>query len=609
MELLWHEFICLAGIEARLTGTYVKKEREPARPVQPGAGFCGVLELQLQLQSPAEAQRERETMMLSRAPLALLLLFTCVLAGKPSLRQSASARTPAGASQPSSVSMLEFPGRGLRFPRGDSSSKERARFPRPPPQQHRHTDPDAFFTTPRTFNGSLRVHNPLFPVTDESAGAYGVVALSLAVFSVGAVANLALMCIVCNGYQLQSTWNGALAALAFWDFTVLFFCLPVVVFHELGKRRLMGDLSCRAVPFIELPKPALLTLNQLPKPALLTLNQLPKPALLTLNQLPKPALLTLNQLPKPALLILNQLPKPVTSLGVATFTLCALSIERFQVVTSTRPRQQEQLESGRSILSKLSVIWVGSLILAAPEMLTWRLEQRISPSNGLPVDYCVQQPAEMLPETLFSLMLTYHEARTWWTFGCFFCLPLLFCGACQLLTRHVTYDIARSAGKRLSLVSSSTLKKQHLRERQLSRTVVALAAVYAACRLPEHAWSIALSYVEAGVATRAHLTLIGQFLMFARSAATPVLLLCITRSLGRAFMDCCCCCCDECLPDSCSTASSLSSTNATAISSTLSSPVSLPDEKLKVVSGSTAPAVFLEKVQDGPDGQVIGTPC
>lgn len=425
-------------------------------------------------------------------------------------------------------------------------SKQKDRHPRP------HPDPDGFFfTTPRTFNGSLRVHNPLFPLTEESYSAYAVMLLALVVFSVGIVGNLALMCIVWHNYYLKNTWNCVLASVAFWDFVVLFFCLPVVIFNELTKRRLMGDLSCRIVPYVE-----------------------------------------------------------VTSLGVTTFSLCALSIDRFHAVTSVQPRPR-QIEPCQSILAKLSVIWLGSLVLASPELLMWQLVQDVCPRTGLPVDSCSQEASVKLPESLYSLVLTYHQARMWWTFGCFFCLPLLFTAACQLLTRHVTDENAKLA-RPSSTSSSSSQKKRQRRERQLTRTVVALAGTYAACSLPENAWNIILAYagVEVGVATRALLALIGQFLLFVRAGATPVILLCICRSLGQPFMDCCCCCCDECAPDpsSSSSTSSSASTNATAVSSSPSSPASVQEEKLKIVSGAS-PAVFFDKVKDGPAELIIGTPC
>lgn len=75
--------------------------------------------------------------------------------------------------------------------------------------------------------------------------------LALVVFAVGVVANLAVTCAVWHNHYLQNARNCVLASLTLWDLGVIFFCLPVVIFHELTKRRLMGDVSCRLVPFIE----------------------------------------------------------------------------------------------------------------------------------------------------------------------------------------------------------------------------------------------------------------------------------------------------------------------------------------------------------------------
>lgn len=97
----------------------------------------------------------------------------------------------------------------------------------------------------------LQIQNPLYPVTESSYGAYTVLLLALVLFAVGIVGNLAVMCIVSHSYYLKSAWNSILASLALWDFLVLFFCLPVIIFHEITKQRLLGDVSCRAVPFVE----------------------------------------------------------------------------------------------------------------------------------------------------------------------------------------------------------------------------------------------------------------------------------------------------------------------------------------------------------------------
>lgn len=477
--------------------------------------------------------------------------------------------------------------RAPRVPR-DGRTKQREtqfsqnfRYPRP-------YDAGGYFTTPRNTDSPnhshgrrrndtnpLGIHNPLYPVTDDSYGAYAVMLLSLIVFAVGIVGNLAVMCIVWQNYYMKTTWNCILASLAFWDFLVLFFCLPVVIFNELTKRRLLGDLSCRIVPYME-----------------------------------------------------------VTSLGVATFSLCALSIDRFHTATSIQPKPR-LVEPCQSILAKLSVVWVGSMVLAAPELLLWQLHKDVSPLTGLPLDMCVQRPSPDLPESVFSLVLTYHEARMWWSFGCFFCLPLLFTLACQLLTRHVTEEAKQAStnGRSLSTsIKSSSLssssssspkrQQQQQREQQLTRTVIALAAVYGVCGLPENAANIVLTSagLEVSVGVHALLQLVGQFLMFARASATPVILLCLCRALGQTFMDCCCCCCEECLPDrssSTSTTSSASSqvTATTGTTGTSSSPSaspvsSVPEEKLQIISGTTpTPAILFDKAKDDSSILAIGTPC
>uniref|UniRef100_A0A665VDY5 G protein-coupled receptor 37 like 1a n=1 Tax=Echeneis naucrates TaxID=173247 RepID=A0A665VDY5_ECHNA len=322
--------------------------------------------------------------------------------------------------------------------------------------------------------------NPLFPVTDGAYWAYAVMLLALVLFAAGIVGNLALMCIVWHNFYLKSAWNCVLAGMAFWDFLVLFFCLPVVVFHELTLKRLLGDLSCRLVPYLE-----------------------------------------------------------VTSLGVATFSLCALSIDRFHAATSPGPLQTPKVEPCQSILSKLSVIWLGSMVLATPELLLWQLlQETVTQTDTFKVDICVREPSAELPENIYSLVLTYHEARMWWFFGCYLCLPLLFTLACDLVTRQV-------------------LKKQHVREHRLRSTVMALTILYITCNLPESICNITLAYISAPASAvlpalaLPALSLIGQLLIFVRCSATPVLLLCLCRSLGQAFVDCCCCCCEESLGQNC----------------------------------------------------------
>lgn len=342
----------------------------------------------------------------------------------------------------------------------------------------------------------------------------------------------------------------------------------------------------------------------------------------------------------------------VASLGVATFSLCALSIDRFHAATNPGPLQTPKVEPCQSILSKLSVIWVGSMVLAAPELLLWQLLQETVSLPALPtdlqqsqpagslmaafrartdtfkVDVCVREPSVELPESIYSLVLTYHEARMWWFFGCYLCLPLLFTLACDLVTRqvlaqrHLQKPADNKGTSRCSSSfssSASTKKKQHGREQRLRSTVMALTILYVSCNLPESICNITLAYVSVAVSAALPalalpaLGLIGQFLLFVRCSATPVLLLCLCHSLGQAFMDCCCCCCEECLPDSNFSSASSASTAATSSlsSPTSPSPSSLsPSSKEETVKSvlATEPA---EPVSDRAkdSSAAIGTPC
>ncbi|XP_077357412.1 prosaposin receptor GPR37b [Festucalex cinctus] len=323
--------------------------------------------------------------------------------------------------------------------------------------------------------------NPFYPVTSETYGAYAITCVSGVIFLVGIAGNVAILCIVCQNYYMKSISNSLLANLAVWDFVLILFCLPMVVFHELTKSWLLGEFTCRVVPYME-----------------------------------------------------------VASLGVTTFTLCALCIDRFRAATNVQ-MYYEMIENCTSTTAKLAVIWIGALLLALPELLIRQLvvEDAEIPDEP-PVERCVIRISTGLPDMLYVLGLTYEGARLWWCFGCYFCLPTLFTIGCSLVTarkiRHAEQASVRSNKKQIRL------------ESQMNCTVVALAIVYGACVVPENICNIVSVYMAAGVPenTMSVLHLLSQLLLFCRAAVTPVLLLLLCRPLGRAFLDCCCCRCCCC---------------------------------------------------------------
>lgn len=336
-----------------------------------------------------------------------------------------------------------------------------------------------------------QVKNPFYPVTLASYGAYAVLIISSIIFAVGILGNITIMCIVCHNYYMRSISNSLLANLALWDFVVIFFCLPLVVFHELTKDWLLGEFSCKIIPYLE-----------------------------------------------------------VASLGVTTFTLCALCIDRFRAATNVQ-MYYEMIENCVSTGAKLAVIWVGALLLALPEVLIRQLATEENDPTGVdpPCERCVVRISTSLPDTLYVLGLTYDGARLWWYFGCYFCLPTLFVIGSSLATARKI----RKAERRASIARGN--KKQIQLESQMNCTVVALAILYGFCIIPENICNIVSVYMASGVSRRTLdvLHLVSQMLLFCKSAVTPVLLFCLCQPFRKALLDCCCCCCTECGPPRAST--------------------------------------------------------
>ncbi|XP_042323788.1 prosaposin receptor GPR37 [Sceloporus undulatus] len=337
-------------------------------------------------------------------------------------------------------------------------------------------------------NGTFRpgrVKNPFYPLTEESYGAYAVMCLSIVIFGIGIMGNMAVMCIVCHNYYMRSISNSLLANLAFWDFLIIFFCLPLVIFQELTKKWLLDDFSCKIVPYIE-----------------------------------------------------------VASLGVTTFTLCALCIDRFRAATNVQ-MYYEMIENCTSTTAKLAVIWIGALLLALPEVVLRQLTKEDSEISGSPpVERCVVKISPHLPDTIYVLALTYDGARLWWYFGCYFCLPTLFTITCSLVTARKIRKVEKACTR--------GNKRQIQLESQMNCTVVALTILYGFCIIPENICNIVTAYMSTGVSrqTMDLLHLISQFLLFFKSCVTPVLLFCLCKPFSRAFLECCCCCCDECIQKS-----------------------------------------------------------
>ncbi|KAM3870190.1 protection of telomeres protein 1 [Diretmus argenteus] len=245
----------------------------------------------------------------------------------------------------------------------------------------------------------------------------------------------------------------------------------------------------------------------------------------------------------------------VASLGVTTFTLCALCIDRFRAASNIQ-MYYEMIENCASTAAKLAVIWIGALLLALPELLIRQLvTEDAEPPDATPWERCVVRISTDLPDTLYVLGLTYDSARLWWYFGCYFCLPTLFTIVSSLATARKIRQVENSCVR--------GNKKQLQLESQMNCTVVALTILYGFCIIPENICNIITVYMAASVPRRTLdvLHLVSQLLLFCKSAVTPVLLFCLCQPFTRAFLDCCCCCCVECVPRRSSSSTSSSSSS------------------------------------------------
>ncbi|KAG7271915.1 hypothetical protein CRUP_024565 [Coryphaenoides rupestris] len=323
------------------------------------------------------------------------------------------------------------------------------------------------------------LRNPFYPLSAAACGLLALTAAAVLIFSVGVLGNVALMCIVCHNYHMRSISNSLLASLAFWDFLVLFSCLPLVLFQRLTQDWLLGELSCRIIPYLE-----------------------------------------------------------VASLGVTTFTLCALCIDRLRCASGLHAYQP--VENATSTAAKLAVIWAGALLLALPELLLRQLLEEEGAGHR-----CVVRVSTRLPDTLYVLGLTYAGARLWWCFGCYFCLPTVFTICCSLAAARRI----RRAEAAVARGDQPGRDRRPLRaESRMNCAVVSLALLYGFCSVPENICNVLSAYMAPGISvpTMDVLHLVSQMLLFCKSAASPLLVFSLCRPFRQAFGDCCCCCWEQC---------------------------------------------------------------
>ncbi|XP_034532572.1 endothelin receptor type B-like isoform X2 [Notolabrus celidotus] len=156
------------------------------------------------------------------------------------------------------------------------------------------------------------------------------------------------------------------------------------------------------------------------------------------------------------------------SVGITVLNLCALSVDRYRAVASWSRVQGTGVPTVTAV--EIVVIWLLSIVLAVPEaigfdMVTFEYRNQT-------IRTCMLQPKS-------PFMTFYRDAKDWWLFGFYFCVPL----ACSAVFYGLmTCEMLRHQKGSLRIVLSEHLKQR----REVAKAVFCLVLIFALCWFPLH---------------------------------------------------------------------------------------------------------------------------
>ncbi|XP_070786035.1 endothelin receptor type B-like isoform X2 [Enoplosus armatus] len=156
------------------------------------------------------------------------------------------------------------------------------------------------------------------------------------------------------------------------------------------------------------------------------------------------------------------------SVGITVLNLCALSVDRYRAVASWSRVQGTGVPTVTAV--EIVVIWLLSIVLAVPEAVGF---------NMVTFDYknVTMTTCMLQPKTPF--MTFYRDAKDWWLFGFYFCVPL----ACSAVFYGLmTGEMLRHQKGTLRIALSEHLKQR----REVAKAVFCLVLIFALCWFPLH---------------------------------------------------------------------------------------------------------------------------
>lgn len=221
------------------------------------------------------------------------------------------------------------------------------------------------------------------------------------------------------------------------------------------------------------------------------------------------------------------------SVGITVLNLCALSVDRYRAVASWSRVQGV----GIPLLTIVEIvsIWILSLILAVPEAIGFDMVTFNYGNNTIRT--CMLNPKN-------DFMTFYKDAKDWWLFGFYFCVPL-FCTA--VFYTLMTCEMLNHRNGSLRIALSEHLKQR----REVAKAVFCLVLIFALCWFPLHLSRILKKMIYAQN-DKMRCELLNFLLVmdyFSINLATinscinPIILYFVSKKFKNCFKSCLCCWC------------------------------------------------------------------
>ncbi|XP_027761955.1 endothelin receptor type B [Empidonax traillii] len=224
------------------------------------------------------------------------------------------------------------------------------------------------------------------------------------------------------------------------------------------------------------------------------------------------------------------------SVGITVLSLCALSIDRYRAVASWSRIKGIGVPKWTAV--EIVLIWVISVILAVPEAIAF--DMITMEYRGKDLRICLLHPMQKT-----SFMMFYKQAKDWWLFSFYFCLPLAI--TAFFYTLMTCEMLRKKSGMQIAL-------NDHLKQRrEVAKTVFCLVLVFALCWLPLHLSRILkLTIYDQKDPNRCELLsfflvmdYIGINMASLNSCINPIALYLVSKRFQNCFKSCLCCWCQS----------------------------------------------------------------